>query len=179
MVDSEGKVPEGVVPAEKRIPDKTFNEIKESVPLYSVDLVVVKDLETDPQVLLIKRKIPPGVGKWALVGGRVLKGERLKEAIDRQAKIELGVSVEVIPPFNANQSVATFDNPDVVSGMHPIIGVYPVEIVGGQIKKSGPESEEIRWFPLDQIPDDMGFDHREEVFIALYSLYKNGRLRLP
>ena len=179
MVDSKGEVPEGVVHAGKRIPDKTFSEIKDNVPLYKVDLVVVKDLETDPQGLLIKRKITPGVGKWALVGGRVLKGESLKKAIDRQAKIELGVSVEVIPPFNANQSVVTFDNLSVVSDEHPITGVYPVEIVEGQIKEFGPESEEIRWFPLDKIPDDMGFDHREEVFVALYSLYINGRLRLP
>lgn len=167
-----------IIPKEKFIPDRLFQEILGNVPIACVDLVVVKDLETDPQVLLIKRKISPGEGKWALVGGRVLKGERLKEAIDRQAEIELGVSVEVISPFNANQSVVTFDNPDVDPDKHPIVDVYPVEIVDGKLNESGPESDENRWFPISEIPD-MGFDHREKTFVALYSLYKKGLLRLP
>jgi colanic acid biosynthesis protein WcaH len=62
-----------------------------NVPIPAVDLVVVHD----GGVVLGRRTNDPARGEWFVPGGRVRKGERLPEAVDRVARAELGVDVAV------------------------------------------------------------------------------------
>jgi 8-oxo-dGTP diphosphatase len=68
-------------------------------PQIAVGTIVIKDSE----VLLVKRKQPPGVGLWAIPGGRVELGETLQEAAEREVGEETGVTVR------AGYPVYTFD----------------------------------------------------------------------
>lgn len=45
------------------------------------------------EILLVKRKLAPGRGKWSLPGGFVDPGENLEESVKREMKEELGLAV--------------------------------------------------------------------------------------
>jgi colanic acid biosynthesis protein WcaH len=75
----------------KRISLSKFKEIYRQVPRLCVEVVLLKSRS----LLLTQRAISPAVGQWHTPGGTVLKGEDLKQAVQRVAKEELGLSVEV------------------------------------------------------------------------------------
>jgi 8-oxo-dGTP diphosphatase len=59
-------------------------------PQVSVGAVVVHE----GQLLLVKRKRPPGAGLWSLPGGRVRWGEKAREALVREVAEETGLVIE-------------------------------------------------------------------------------------
>ncbi len=75
----------------KRLPREEFDNIYSKVPRLCVEVIV----QTDQGIVLTKRIIPPGKGKWHIPGGTVLKGEKLAEAVQRVAQDELGTKVEI------------------------------------------------------------------------------------
>lgn len=68
-----------------------FKTIYAKVPRLNVELVV----RTEEGVLLTKREITPYKGMWHIPGGTVYFGETLHQAVERVAKHELGVEVEI------------------------------------------------------------------------------------
>ena len=68
----------------KPIPQDLYNEILSTMPIICVDGIIQKGGET----LLLLRDNEPEKGKWWFPGGRVLKGERLEDAINRKIKEE-------------------------------------------------------------------------------------------
>jgi ADP-ribose pyrophosphatase YjhB (NUDIX family) len=159
-----------IIPRAKFLSKRVFELIQKSVPIPCADLVILKIKNKKIEVLLIKRKIYPEIGKWCVVGGRVLKGETLAQTINRQAKNELGILVSIIPPWDANHPLRVFDNIDFDPQKHPILLSYPVIIKSGKPAPSGPEFSESKWFPADKLPEIMGFRHREEVKVVLKAL---------
>lgn len=167
-----------VIPHAARIPEPLYQQITGLVPIPCVDLVVIRPGERELEILLIKRAIPPEKDKWCIVGGRVIGGrevppERLSGAIRRQADRELGVEVGILPPWDEHHPLVVFDDPDCDPAKYPIILVYPVEIVRGDIR-TGPESSEVRWLPYSELPDVMGFTHRQEVEAVVTELMRRG-----
>lgn len=75
---------------ERRIPEDLYQEIIRVMPRLCVDIVP----KYGNEVLLLKRRIDPLKGYWALAGGMVYKGEILKEAAIRIAYAELGLRAE-------------------------------------------------------------------------------------
>lgn len=61
--------------------------ITKFAPLVCVDAIVIYQ----GRVLLCKRSIKPALGKWALPGGRLLKGERLIRGVSRKVMEEVGL----------------------------------------------------------------------------------------
>ena len=153
-----------------------FNKIQHVMPIVCIDLVVVKKKEN--LVMLFRRKIPPEAGKWVNIGGRILKGERLGEAIQRQAKNEFGVSVLILKPYAPERPMAVFSEPLCDPQKHPIALVYPV-VLEDTIQDNGPEYTEGRWFPIDKLPTDMGFEplHRQEIACVVDALQKKSFTR--
>lgn len=70
-------------------PDRYYDVIRDT-PIVSVDLIV----RAWDRVLLGKRKNAPAKGFWFVPGGRVYKGETLREAAARVLKQECGIDVE-------------------------------------------------------------------------------------
>ena len=162
MLGQKEPQPTKVIPSNKIISPGLFGKMQASLPISCIDLVILRDSGNTPEVLLIRRRIKPEKGKWCLIGGRVLKDERLREAIDRQAKHELGVQVKILEGFDETRPFV-FDAPDADPQKHSITHVYPVEIVKGELVSKGPESDETRWFPINKLPTKMGFNHREVI----------------
>lgn len=75
--------------------DATFQTIIAHTPLVSVDLIIKKK----NKILLGKRVNRPAKDYWFTLGGRILKGEMIQDAIIRIAKIELGKEITSEPKF--------------------------------------------------------------------------------
>jgi len=73
------------------LPEAEWEQVVRSVPIVSVDLVVVHD----GGIVLGRRTNEPAKGTWFVPGGRVHKDERFATAVHRVAEMELGVDVEI------------------------------------------------------------------------------------
>ena len=150
------------------IPDALFQEIQKNTPIPCVDLLPIRKTKDGKiEVLLIKRKIYPEQGKWGLIGGRILKNELTKEAIKRQAKEELGVLVKIVPPWTEINPFTVFNDPVSDKQKHFVALTYLVSITAGEVKASGPEFSEAKWFPLHKLPKKFSFHHKKVLIMFM------------
>ena len=163
-----------VVPRSHWIPEKLFQQIQKSMPIPTVDLIILRTGHRGTaETLLIKRKIYPDQGKWCLIGGRILKGEHTQDTIKRQAREELGVAVKIVPPWSKIMPFAVFNDPNSDKQKHFVALAYPVVITRGIMNANGPEFSEARWFSLNKLPARIGFYHRK----VLVSISKHIKVR--
>ena len=85
----------------KNIPQDLYNDILLTMPISCVDVVIVHN----GQFLLVRRKDEPAKGKWWLPGGRVHKGELLKDCAKRKALDEVGINCYVGPIVHTEETM--------------------------------------------------------------------------
>ncbi len=113
----------------------------------AVDCVVLNE----DQVLLLKRAHEPFNGYWVLPGGHVERGETVEEAAAREMKEELGIDVEV------EKLVGVFSDPERdPRGLISVAFIVRPKSLDVRLNR---EASEYRWFPLDALPERIGFDH--------------------
>ncbi len=83
------------------IPQSLYNQILQNIPIPCVDIAIVQN----GRVLLVKRKDAPAKGAWWVPGGRVLKGEMMKETAARKAKEEVGIACHVGPIIHTAETI--------------------------------------------------------------------------
>jgi len=71
----------------KWIPNSLYAQILENMPIACVDIAIA----AQGAVLLVRRKDPPARRQWWVPGGRVLKGETMRETAIRKAREEVGI----------------------------------------------------------------------------------------
>jgi ADP-ribose pyrophosphatase YjhB (NUDIX family) len=165
--------------------EEDYERARQLVPISCVDVLpyrMAKGLE----VGLIKRLVPTKTGDWtsgwALVGGRVYRGETLEVALRRHIETTLGPRVEWDPNVDWDHPVVVGQYlPEPVEGssfdprQHSIAVTYAVTLDGSP-KPQG-EAEDFRWFPSDALPADqeIGFDQARVVHAAIDGLIALGR----
>jgi 8-oxo-dGTP diphosphatase len=75
-----------------QISETLFQQIKDSVPLSCVDIILV---ESD-EFLLVRRTIPPYKNKWCLPGGIIKRNQKIIDRLKIVAKEELGIKVRIL-----------------------------------------------------------------------------------
>lgn len=110
-------------------------------------------IRTDAQSLvLVRRAIDPGYGKWVFPGGYVDRGEPLTVAAVREAREECGLEVRL------DGLVNIYSYP----GRAPVIVVYAATAIGGTLCVDD-EGLEIAEFPATGIPwNDLAFRSTSE-----------------
>ena len=93
------------------------------------------------RIVLVKRAIEPGYGKWVFPGGYVDRGEEITLAALREAKEEAGIDVKLDHLVNLYS----------YAGRAPVIIVYAATMISGELA-TDEEGLEIREFGLDEIP---------------------------
>ncbi len=117
------------------------------------------------RIVLVKRAIEPGYGKWVFPGGYVDRGEEITLAALREAREEAGIDVRLDHLVNIYS----------YAGRSPVIVVYAATMISGELVTDD-EGLEIREFDLDEIPwDDLAFRSTHE---ALRD-YIDGRITAP
>ncbi len=126
------------------------------IPRASVDVIV---LNKKGEVLLTKRDIPPGKGKWHIPGGGVAKGERAIQTAVRKIKDETGLKIKV------RRLVGVWDDPKRNPMCHDFTCVFLASVVGGKLKGSW-QASDVKFFNPKKLPKMM-FDHNKEIEYAL------------
>ena len=75
------------------IPDREYKLIMNSLPIPTVDLIILSPDST--KTLLFLRKNKPAKGFYYTIGGRIIKGESPEDAIVRVADTEAGLNLNV------------------------------------------------------------------------------------
>ena len=101
-------------------------------------------VERDGQVLLARRRVAPGKGKWVLPAGFVDVGEDPARTAVRECREETGFDIEITGLL------------DVVSGKEhergaDIVILYRAQIVGGELG-AGDDVDEVAFFPPEELP---------------------------
>ncbi len=116
-------------------------------------------LVEDGKILLIKRAKEPDLGKWALPGGRIEEDETAEECLEREFREETGLEVEPV------KLLGIYSDP--ARDPRKIIGAaYLTRKTGGELK-AGDDAEEVKWFELGKIPEELAFDHRKIIEDAM------------
>lgn len=131
--------------AEKYLSVMTKKTYKNPIP--TVDVII----EYKGGIVLVERKNYPF--GWALPGGFVDYGESLEKAAIREVKEETGLEVENLKQFH------TYSEPGRDPRHHTISTVFTAK--GRGVLKSGDDAKNARIFKIDQIPENMAFDHRK------------------
>lgn len=134
-------------------------------PSVTVDVVVFSLINDELQVLLIRRKIPPFAGMWAIPGGFVHMDESLDDAARRELAEETGVTDVFL------EQLYTFGDPGRDPRTRVITVAYyaivPADAIGAH--RPGDDAAETGWFSMNALPD-LAFDHLEILDYALTRL---------
>ena len=109
-------------------------------------------IRTESGIVLVRRAIEPGYGKWVFPGGYVDRGEDLLSAARREAREECGLDVRIEGLVNIYS----------YTGRTPVIVVYAATVVGGTLRVDD-ECLETGVFEPPSIPwDELAFRSTRE-----------------
>ena len=141
-------------------------------PLVGVGGIVFKD----ERVLLIKRKYPPGVGKWSIPGGLVRLGERLKEAVKRELKEETDIDVEPEEIIEVVERI--FPDKRGKIRYHYVIVDFLCSYLKGEAKAQS-DALEIRWQPIERLEELRLNEELKNLIKKAYKQWQRKRQSLP
>ena len=103
------------------IPFEDFKKIMSKMPIVCIDGVIVNE---KGEYLLVKRKYEPLKGEYWVPGGRLLKNEKLVDAIKRKVKQEVGIKVKVEKILGFFEYVFEKTRLNVPDGFHAISFIF-------------------------------------------------------
>jgi 8-oxo-dGTP diphosphatase len=112
--------------------------VTDDPPLVGVGVVLVDE----GRILLVKRGHEPSRGLWAVPGGKVGKGESLREAAAREAFEETGLAVEIGDVVWAGEHISDYG--------HIVLIDFLASVVGGRLAP-GDDADRAEWVPLDEM----------------------------
>jgi len=115
-------------------------------PIVGVGAVILNE----GKILLVRRGVEPGKGRWSIPGGAVELGEKVRDATIREAKEEVGLDVEITDdrPFDAVDSMTTTE--DNRFRYHYVLLQFITRPKGGTLKP-GSDALEAKWVPLGEV----------------------------
>ena len=108
------------------------------MPVVGVGVAVVHD----GHILLVQRGRDPGKGLWAVPGGKVMKGESLRDAARREACEETGLEVEV--------GDVVWVGEHIDDEHHLVLIDFSGRPIGGELRP-GDDAEDARWVPIERV----------------------------
>ena len=111
-------------------------------------LAVAVLIDVDGQLVLQRRAIEPGLGRWSFPSGFVERGERVEDAAIREAREEVGLDVRLTRLLGLYSE----------SGNPVVLAVYLAEPIGGTLHADHDENDAVGLFSPDALPD-LAFSH--------------------
>jgi 8-oxo-dGTP diphosphatase len=129
----------------------------------TVDVVIFTLQDDDLQVLLVKRKIAPYRGRWAIPGGFVGLDEPLEAAARRELEEETGVHDVYL------EQLYTFGDPRRDPRGRVITVAYFALVPAPPALRAGSDAAATRWWSMGDLPS-LAFDHARILDYALTRL---------
>ena len=134
-------------------------------PMVTVDAVVFGVSAVKSEVLLIERRNEPFKGHWAVPGGFVEIDEELEDAVARELAEETGLTQVRLGQLR------TFGK----CGRDPRGRQISIAFIGtiteGQDSvRAGDDAAEARWFDIQNLPENLAFDHQEMIRVGIERL---------
>lgn len=114
-------------------------------------LAVAVLVESRGQIVLQRRTIDPGLGRWTFPSGYVERGERPEAAAVREVLEEVGVQVRL------TRLIGLYSRP----GDPVVLAVYAGHAIGGSLV-AGEETDAASLFAPDRLPQ-LAFAHDAEI----------------
>jgi len=118
----------------------------------TVDIVIFTIQEGVLKVLLVKRRIAPFAGQYAIPGGFVHENEDLDQAALRELREETGVSDVYL------EQLYSFGKPERDPRGRVITVAYFALISADRTLQAGSDAAEAGWYSTDHLPP-LAFDH--------------------
>ncbi len=137
---------------------------KDAAPLrVTVDVVIFTLRNDDLQALLVKRKVAPHAGRWAIPGGFVGLAEPLERAARRELEEETGVRDVYL------EQLYTFGEPKRDPRGRVITVAYFALIPAPLAVQAGGDASDACWWSMAHLPA-LAFDHARILDYALTRL---------
>ena len=134
-------------------------------PMVTTDALIFDISGKQPKVLLVKRGHEPYKGRWAVPGGFIEIDEELEDSAARELEEETGLRGIALEQLHTFGTIGR----DPRGRMITI--VFMGFITEGQDKiKAGDDAAEAQWFDIDQLPENMAFDHSDVLKLAVRKL---------
>ena len=134
-------------------------------PMVTADAAVFTHTGGKIRILLIKRGREPFKGRWALPGGFVNMDEELEDAVVRELEEETGLTGVHL------EQMRTFGT----LGRDPRGRVITIVFMGIAKEdqttiEAGDDAAQAQWFDIEELPEDLAFDHDEILRFAVGKL---------
>jgi colanic acid biosynthesis protein WcaH len=131
------------------IPKEQYIQILENLPILCVDIILQN---TKGGYLLIKRANEPKKGQWWVIGGRLLKGESLEQAVARKVKEETGQGIRDIRPIGYFELIDGVNPFGLSFEYHTVSVVFTAVMDGPEPVKLDSQSSEFKF--SENLPED-------------------------
>jgi 8-oxo-dGTP diphosphatase len=126
--------------------------------MVTVDALVFCPFPEGRQVLLIQRALPPFQDSWAIPGGFLEIDEELCAGAARELAEETSLRGVQLVQFRTFGQIGR----DPRGRLITIVYVGVVSPINAQVQGDD-DAAEARWFPVDNLPANMAFDHTQIV----------------
>jgi 8-oxo-dGTP diphosphatase len=139
-------------------------------PSLTVDCVVFGlDEQNVLKIMLIRRKLPPFEGDWALPGGFIRMDESLDDAALRELQEETGIKDVFLEQLYTFGTTKRDPRDRVVT-----VAYYALVNLSEHPAQAASDASEVAWFPINQLPT-LAFDHDQILAMAIARL--KGKVR--
>ena len=130
------------------IPEKMYREILALLPIICIDVVIKNE---KGQFLLVQRRNQPLVGRWWVVGGRLLHSETVRDACVRKVLEESGLVVNDLNYVGYYEELFNQNAFEIIS-YHTLSLVFETTVDSSNIITLDSQSSEWGWF--DELPKE-------------------------
>jgi len=104
----------------------------------------------DGKLVLVKRAVEPGKGRWSIPGGAVELGEGVRDTAIREAKEECGLDIELArdTPMDAIDNMIEGEKRRLQ--YHYVLLQFLARPRGGALRAGG-DVTEVKWVPLEEV----------------------------
>ena len=135
----------------------------------AVGAFIIRLVDGQPEFLLSRRGIEPYKGMWDCPGGFLENGELPEAGLAREMREELGIQVATPRLFTVG--IDEYPRDDVAEEARFVLTLYyKCELPPNAHPSAADDVAEVRWFPLEESPDNMPFESNRR---ALRELQKS------
>jgi ADP-ribose pyrophosphatase YjhB (NUDIX family) len=125
------------------------------MPVLTVNVAVLYQ----GQILLTKRD---DFEIWCLPSGGVEDGETVAQAAIRETQEETGLEIRL------KALVGVYSRTGAVPDTHAVL--FRAEPIGGTLRIQPGETIDVRYFPFDELPEDLTFGHQKRIEDAIQGI---------